>query len=116
MVYPRTIAHEAPTVAPTHAAREPTVAPVWCGELAHRSAHAERQTNTTVALTGRQSKLPDILFGSLRLANNKTKLSHPISMLNISRIAGNAIIIMKYPRVFQYNKPYLIYVTFPRCI
>ena len=56
MVYLRTIAHEAPTVAPTHAAREPTVAPVWCGELARRSAHAERQTNTTVALTGRRSK------------------------------------------------------------
>ena len=60
MVCLRTTALEAPTVAPTHATREPTVAPVWCGELARRSAHAERQTNTTVALTGRRSKLPDI--------------------------------------------------------
>ena len=108
----RTIALEAPTVAPTHATREPTVAPVWCGELARRSAHAERQTNTTVALTGRRSKLPDILFGSQRLANNKAKLFHPNSMLNISRIAENVTIIMKCIHIFQYNKPYLIYVTF----
>ena len=60
MVYPRMIAHEALAVAPTHAARKPTVAPVRCGKLVHRSAHAERQTNTTVALTGRRSKPPDI--------------------------------------------------------